>query len=289
MQESKIDEVVNKMIDAATDKGDGFVLGLLKNAENEYGEADGFSRIEVRASRIEPDEFQRIADGRNHIISDVKSFIDYTKKYGDPDKSLIFYNQDGASLTIDEFVDRGEREIVSIAFEKSDEWKMWNLLLTKLLTHRDLNKALVKLTHTIIKPEILLAMRKMKMNVQVVHDSDLQEDDRTIGVLVKSSKGEDLKKFPKQFDIRLPFLDQDVTDKDAWIDATIHLNIELPDDPTKPCTFDFNCHEWNALMRDRVLKDGQLIRDELSDFTIIHGYHKTFQRKVGTTENGLMR
>ena len=124
VQQSKLDNIVNLQLHEINKRGRGFVLdiaassreklesvrqfllaqeGLLDDGAKidrkelldriaEAIDAVGQTSIEVREALKPVDEYVKPADGRGHVIGDTDSFIDYAKKYGDAEKSLIFYN-----------------------------------------------------------------------------------------------------------------------------------------------------------------------------------------------------
>lgn len=312
MQQSKIDSVVNQMIDGIRAKSRGFVLDLaaagnsevleklelLIASENAIPDAEAKAEIGALISRLrgeQPsttialreslppiDEWQRPADVRQHAIHDTSSLIDFAKRYGDKNKSLIMFDDSQATLTLDELVERGDRETVVLTFLKSCEWKTWSGLLGKPIKHRDLFAVIVTLIHTMADPSLLDACRKLKISAQVDHESNLQDDGKTQGFVVKTSAGEDLMKFPKEIKLHLPVLDQDVPLTDEWRTVTLRLLIELPDEPKEPVLFTLLSSDWNNVARERISVEGERIRASLPEFAVIHGTHTTRTRVIGS-------
>lgn len=309
MQQSKIDSVVNKLIDGVSKSGKGFVLDLAASQREKIDQArdellalaasgdrdpaklvpitaraidalDGTS-IEVRESLSPVDEYVLPAQGRQHIIDDTASFIAYALKYGDKTKSLVFYNQDGATLTIDETIERGEREIVKMCFSTTDEWTAWSGMIARPVKHKDLFKHCMLFSHTLESPEVLNSMRQIKTNSIVNNESDIQDDSKTVGVMIKTTKGEELAKFPKEIKLCVPILEQDLSDSEAWAKATVRLDIELPDDPRAGVVFTLHCSGWNLLMRERTQKEALTIAKELDGYTVLRGHQSTFAREIG--------
>jgi len=306
MQQSKIDSVVNKLIDSVRDKDQGFVLNLASEARERmtdlkslvdmitHGESVDREQLKTVVERLDEalattsisvleqlppiDETLKLSSGREHTIGDTASFMAFAQRYGNPKKSLVMYDDQQCTLTIDELIERGEREIITLEFTKSDEYNAWTKIIGKPFNHRDLYKSLILWSHTLADPTILESMRTMKLNSTVKHESDLQEDSKSIGFFVTHNKGEELKKFPKTIPITLPLLDQDVPESEVWRTAEIRLDIELPNEPGKAPVFTLLCPEWSVLMRERIRKESDLIADGLEGFPVICGKSKTFDR-----------
>jgi len=273
-----IDELVANLMQAIHRKGRGFVLGLDRME-------DGGVSIEVKESLPPVDEWERPADVREHEIHDTQSFIAFAKAYGDAAKSLVFYNEGGATLTLDETVAKGDRETVHMAFTPSDDYSDWCGVIGSVTDHRRLLLFLLAHEHNLTDPGILASMRRLRLNATVDHESDLQETDTTVGVLVRTSGGEDLAKFPKEFRICVPVLEQDL-DENQWRTLTVRLEVVLPTEAGKSATFCLRCAEWPVLLRRRAADEGNTVAEALSDWNVMHGKHVTNERRIGRPNRG---
>lgn len=316
----KIDEVVNAKIDKITAKGRGFVLSMIPDVHSDIEqlfrrlstiqhlvhESDkpnsdkiedkiveivyglglvsakcSSATIEVRESLPPVDEHIPLSRKRKHNIGDTDSFIRYALKYGDADKSLVMYNDDAVYLVIDESIERGDREIVKMDLDPSSEWRAWSKMIGSPLKHSEFHKFLTKWSISLMDPQILNSTRTVRANVQVKHDSDLQEDNNTIGMLVTSKAGEEIKKFPKKISIKLPVLDQDVEYLENWVSLQLSLDIQLPDSPTGQVLFTLECNDTHVPFRNRVRQECKKISDALIGWTVVRGDHKTFNGSKG--------
>lgn len=316
MQMSKIDAVINQTIDKIRGGGRGFVLDLAAGAREQLLQvrrdidaalhADGNDAatsaqvdaaldtifdalastcIEVRETLPPIDEYIRPSDYRRHHINDTDSFITYAKRYGDKEKSLVFYDESGAVIILDEQQERGERERALMRFDLSAEWKAWSAMLNNVVSHKTLLKHLLLNSHTLATPEILESVRKVRTSATVDTDSTIQEDAKSLGVIIKTAAGEDLAKFPRQIDLHLPVLQQDIDHESSWVDLTLRLNIELPDDPRQNVSFTFTCAEWQSTRTKRITSEGSRIQAELDGFTCIHGAACYEPRSIGRVDD----
>lgn len=269
-----VDQIVTGLIQTIHNKGRGFVLGL------ERGD-DGKTAIEVKESLPTHDEWQAPAAYRAHLIEDTESFIAYCLRYGDPKDSLVLYSDACAVLSVKEEVDRGNRELIRLPFSESTDWKDWSAILGKSQSHKDLLRFLMTHEHNLADPVVLKSMQSMKINSTVNIESDIRDEGNSVGIFVKTNAGDELKKFPKQFEIRLPVLDQDGNGEESDAEAPIRLDVRLPDDPKQGPSFTLFCSVWKQIKRGRIDAEGMKIHDGLTGWTVIHGMHQTTERELG--------
>lgn len=240
--------------------------------------------IEVKKSLDLHDEWERPVAYRKHEIRDTESFIGFARRYGTKEKSLVFYHENGAELVLDELVSRGKRELITMPILESDEWQGWSALLHRDLTHKELLLGLRKLEHTLEDATILLTMSSIRMNSTVNAESDLRDDGSSLGVAIKTSAGEEIKKFPKKVTIRVPVLEQDALE-DKAVEAMIAVEIVMPDKPGCLPTFVLRCSIWKQIKRRRVSEEGKVIREALEGWTVVHGKHQQAKRRLGTEDS----
>lgn len=268
-----IDDIVRDLLQTVHRKGRGFVLGL------DRGD-DGGTSIEVKEVLRPHDEWEAPAPYRSHSIEDTPSFVAYANRYGDSGKSLVFFDDTGATLTIDEGVSRGRRETISMHFRESTDWQEWSSQIGRPQNHRALLKFLMAHEHNLDDVEVLKSMQSMRLNSVVNVESDIKDDGQSVGIFIKTNAGEELKRFPKTFGIRLPVLDQDVTGEGDWCHAEMRLETQLPDDPKQGPAFTLHCSLWQQSKKARVDAEGEAIREGLPGWPVIHGRHSTTDRKL---------
>lgn len=279
--DNPLDQVVRQMLQEKRQAGKGFTLGVMAG-EDENGDVDPHNVIVTVTETLPPvDDYVPPSKLRAHVLHDTDSFIAYAQKYGNADESLVFISEDEAVFTIEEVIWEGDRERVCMPFKKTMEFEQWSKILNNPMPHRTLFKSLTLLTHTLEDATILERLRKMKVDVQVVHDSDIQEGDETLGILVKSGKGEDLQKFPKTFEIAVPVMDQDLVDRESWLVAEVRLQIDLPVNQDQSPAFTLLCSEWAVLTRQRIKIEMDAIRDGLEHFTVVMGHPAEMSRRIG--------
>lgn len=272
-----IDEVARNLMQTIHAKGRGFVLGVTKTQED----AEGTTKIEVVESLRPHDEYEPPAAYRAHAIKDTESFVGYATRYGDSKASLILFSDAGAMLSLNEQVEKGDRELVWMSFDESDDWKEWTNALKAGSNHRDLLRFLMAHEHNLVEPAVLKAMQSMKMNSTVNVESDVKDDGETVGIVMKTSAGEELKRFPKSFYIHLPILQQDVAaENQSEKLARISLEVVMPDQPMKGPTFLLHCSTWRQIKQVRINEEGERIREGLPGWTVVQGEHKTKPRRL---------
>ena len=260
----------------------GFALSVAAELKPEEGEDEKRIVYEVKESTPVHDEWESPAPYRNHVVEDVESIALLAKKYSTPEAGLILYTDRGVQLVYGERVDAGQREIITLNFAYSAEWKAWNAILTgQALDHRTLLAALILNQHTINEPTIIDRMREVKATFSAKLDSDLRIEKEVVGVVFTAAAGEELVKFPKAFGLSLPVLDLDVIAAPTWASAEIRLEFLLPTEPKQPVRFQLLCPEWNSIRRTRINEEIAHLKSLLPEWTIVRGTHKQTARTLG--------
>jgi hypothetical protein len=236
--------------------------------------------IEVRESLPPHDEWQPPAAYRSHSLADTGSFIKFALRYGAAEKSLVFYGRDQFTLVLDEGVDRGEREVVQMRVEASNEWREWEKALGRATSHKGLLQFLMEHEHNLVDGEVLKSMASLRLRSEISLDSDVRDEGKSFGITVKTNAGEELKRFPKQFAIAVPVLAQDV-DRDQRAQVTIRLQISLPDEAKKGPEFTLYCPEWENVFVSRIQREGDMLNSALDGWTVVHGVYATRPRVIG--------
>ena len=236
--------------------------------------------IEVRESLKPHDEYEKLADWRDHALHDTESFIAYASRYGTKERSLVLFDKSKFTLVIDELAERGDRETIDMAVVFSPDWIAWGNMLNKPLKHRELLNFALRQEHNFNEGGVLASMQSMRINSVVNLESDIRDDGNNIGITIKTNAGEELRKFPKQFTLNLPVLEQDI-DSDILTVAKIRLNIALPTEAKDGPVFTLYCSAWDQVAISRIRAEGDVVRKALKDWTVVHGAFKTSRRTLG--------
>jgi hypothetical protein len=271
-----IDDVIASLIQTVARKGKGFALSLASAPEQE---ARGAVTIEVKELAKARDEWTPPADYRAHVLTTAQSFVDYAKKYGTPEKSLVFFHETGAAVVIDDQVGRGQREVIRLPLPTSKDWNEWQCVLNKKLDHKTLLQFLLTHEANLSDPAILMAMSSVKATATVNFESDIQSDEKTNGVIFKATAGEALVKFPKRFGIHLPVLESD-EGGESEAGAEIRLEVMLPDNAMEKVGFTLYCSTWRAILKSRIEAEGRKIGDLLDGWTVVHGTYGTVDHEA---------
>lgn len=278
-RKSPIDPVVGELIRSAVDDQRGFVLGIADRMRE-----DGREELAIRVDQtIAPhDEYEGPVKWRNHNVEDVASLIAIATKYSNADRGLVLYNDQGATLCLDETKERGSRELISLKFRHSPEFDAWRRLLAQPQQHKPMLDAMLLLQHTLADPTILVAMRKVKLTWEANHESDLRVDGDTVGVQFKSKAGTELVDFPRSWNVHLPILDQDLLDESGWTVVGMKLEVEMPTRPDVPVAFKLFSPKLGIAVRERIDREIAIVREALQGWTIARGSHLQLERIVGT-------
>lgn len=277
-----LDPVLSKLIKDASGANRGFALGLADRMREE-----GKQELAIRVEQVLPpvDEYERPVSWRSHAVEDVESLIALATKYSGKEKGLILYTDEGATLCLDETKERGQRELIRLAFKHSPEFIAWKALLTQPQQHKPLLDAMLKLQHTLIDPTILVAMRQVKLSWEANHESDLRVEGETFGVTFKSKAGSELIQFPRAWAICVPVLDKDLADEASWIRVEIKLEVEMPTRPDTPIQFKLFAPKLGIAVRSRIDTELAKVRAALEGWTIARGTHNQATRHVGSLKS----
>lgn len=211
----------------------------------------------------EPDEYQAPADLPAHTILDTDSFISYCLRYGNPEKSMVAIDGYRMVLILDEHVERGRRVTITRPVNMHTDYAAWNKYLNQQhVDHRTMADLLVRQEHNLLDPAILKAVGSMRFNVTVDHESTVKDEGNSLGIKVKSSAGEEMKHFPKEFKISLPVLD---CDEEETFAGKVRLVINMPSAPEKPATFTLISPDFKQALRKRLNQEVDKVRQELGD------------------------
>lgn len=273
---------IDQAVLAATEAGDGFALGLLETVDPDNKGARNVL-ITVGKPLALHEERQLRALPRDHKLKDATSLVNYAEKYAPKDKAIVFVADDAIRLVIADDLEKGTREIVTVAFELSAEWKAWSALINgNPLTHRQLLDFLLMWKHTLDKPEILDSMRSVSVRAEFKQDSDLQDEGDTVGVFYKATAGDNLVRFPKEFSLVLPVFDEDAEDEGLWPTVEVTLVVQLPREHTDEVKFLLRSSDWIKSRRERIFKEVEALRADMSEYLILRGTpaYKTDDRLV---------
>ncbi len=279
-----LDKTVTDLIDAIAQQGRGFTLGLeLK---------DGKTAISVTEQLQPIDHREHPTDLRRPQINDTASLIQFAHRYGDPTNSMILYSVDCMVCVLDYGIEEGDYETATMPFTPHEDLSEWLVQLGNPMTHRDLVQFMRKHEHHLDTPALIETIRSMSISGQINQDNDMTDDGDSMGVVFKTTKGESLKKFPKEFYIRVPVLDID--SRDDWQAIGCRLQIDMPIKPQDPVTFTVRSHELNNALLERTKMEADLVRDGLNaqdadteagsekrQWLVLGGRHRTDPRTLG--------
>jgi len=291
-QERPLDGPLATLISEAANAGGGFALTVAKSLDQ--GEAGG-SGVDTRVFRVEAkvppiDGYQRPTDLRDYRLETIDGLIAVANRYGSKERSLVLFDNEQVVLVVDDQVEQGDRERMTMKFRTSPDWQQWRSILGKSVTHRELFVFLRQMQHTLAHAPILDRMRQVKATAQVKIDSDVRLDGETAGVVFTVSGGDELVKFPRSFEVLLPVLATDVGDAtleapDPPVQLEIRLEIEMPTEPKQPIRFILFAPGMDRAMDKRVNDELEELQSALVDWVVVRGQFCERNRRIGQKEN----
>ena len=243
-----------------------FYADLLTEAADNVDLARAGVCVEVKESLPPHDEWEAPASYRDHTLLTAQALAAYARRYGSPQRSLLLIGREQARLVIDETLDRGQREFADYFFIQSEDWHCWSRAMNQPLAHADLVKLLLTHEHNLADAARLIGgLAEVRFNTSLVQSSSVQRTRGGYQLIVNTGADEQSGEIPKSIDIRLPVLEVDVLDADAWKAATIQIDVNLSDDPRTLPTFVLRCPTWSSILMARIDQEGELIKGLLGD------------------------
>lgn len=230
-----------------------------------------------------PDEYEPLAAYRDHDILDTESFIDFVKRYGTLETCQVMVSGEMARFVYEQDIDHGQREFATLQFAPSDDWVAWESLLNKPMPHKSLLRALWCQAHNVVSPNDVMTPMSEWTNASTAQEiSSIQEMDQSYSVIFKTGGSERKKDFPKEFEIMLSVLDQDILAESDDARLRMRLRFHPPSDTGQVFRFEMFCPEWKVVFAQRAKKEVDRIKTALGDdWPVFHGTFKTRERVVG--------
>lgn len=288
-----LDAIVESKMRMAQRKGRGFTLDLAESAglvppvdgePAEGGGAAGSRRgltITVKEELPPLDEYEKPTDWRNHTVEDADSFVTYAMRYGKTEKSLILYNDNCAVLSIDEEREAGKRELCTLNFRFSDEWRAWVDIFGKVLTHKAMLNHLTVFQQNLIDLPLLESMRSIKSTSTIKQQSDLRVNENQIGVTFTATGGEEIVNFPRKLNVAIPVLEIDIEATSVWARLEVRVDVILPTKSEESVSFRLFAPQLLAERRKRINSELAKIRTDLVGWTVVRGAFAESPRQVG--------
>ena len=271
-KESVIDHAAGLLVEHCTSADEpSFAMRFIKS---EMG--DGGAR-EVRLSVVP--ELPAISailapsERRAHLFGSVDALCQYVNREGDQSKGIFFVGTEAATYLFDDAPVAGGRESVRASLARSADFKAWDELIDVEMAHRPLVKALSALTHNFVDPTVIDLLREASWSVSINVDSGLQSTDKSLTYSYAAKGGEKTAKIPRAIAIKVPILDEDVGDEAAWVEMTLGVVIEMPNDPKDQAKFTLLCPKWEAHQRARLTGVEDEIRGAMPGYLVVSGQH----------------
>lgn len=268
-----LDSVLSTLIADARASRRGFAL--------EVAGEPGDRTFRVEQTLPPVDEYVPPVSLRSHKLEDVVSLIAFAQKYGSKEKSAVIFNDEGVVLVVDDSITNGQRERISTSFAFSHDWLAWSRVFGSQVEHRPMLEFLLLQQQNLVDVKIIDAMRLIRATSQVKLDSDLRVESETVGVIFTATAGEELVRFPREFTLQIPVLDIDVDSPEAWARVPVRVEIRLPTEPKQPVRFILLAPTLQAVRRQRVNLELDILREALEGWLVVRGQHQETPRLIG--------
>jgi len=272
-----IDEQVHRLALAVEPKrsGEGYFTRLAREMKGDERQVT----IRVEKALPEIDERMPLPKLRRHSIETVDGIVAMARRYGSKEQSLILFNDEQVELVLNEEPERGDREILELRWETSEDWGRWAKMLTgEAFEHRALLKFLLLNQHNMEQVELIDRMRAVRATAQVILDSEIKVDREAFSVGFRVNSDDTIVNFPRKFTLRLPVLLDDVLDPEKWVKVDVRVEVQLPERPDGRIGFALIAPLLDQTYAKRIDAEIKNLRSACEGWTVVRGAHRAFDR-----------
>lgn len=239
------------------------------NCERVHIEAGCQDTVTIR--HVQVNEFQY--KGIQHSFNSLQGLIDFIKKKGDPEKTVIFYNTKGLDIMsvyaiLDDSVTDRLQDVVKYNFDLSYDFSQWYNLFGSQLSQKDFIEFLKCLPDGQLKDyeSLLASVQKLKIATQITGDYEY-EDDNNITIMFKAKDGEGSARLPKTLSIELYLLNE------SQYKQTIEIELKLikPKSENEKPHFEIQCPKIKRYLDEAIKHAINNMKEQLNEFLIVAG------------------
>lgn len=212
--------------------------------------------------------------GFTYNLKTVASVIELVKEKGSKENTVLFYNEDGINVILDDSIMDRDKDRAACAFVGSDELKEWQRTIGMPLRQKPFvdflklrGKAeMLDIDGMDIRDEVLAKVQAFKVATQIMGDYSY-DDNNNFSVMFKTADAEDSVKFPACFYVRIPMIYGDANK--SVIEVELQLN--KPTSENEKPSFTLSCPRMERYWRDAVEMAADELRKGLDGYLILNG------------------
>lgn len=206
--------------------------------------------------------------GKRHQLDTIDAIAELVKFRGSKEGSLIFFNEAGAGIILDDRIMDRPQDKGHFKFLASEELKEWQRVINKSLNQREFVDFLkLRNPEEVVDLDYLLGQVQFIQFGTLINGDFNYEDKNNITMMVKIKDMETTAKIPQQITVNVPL----VFGSAKVISMEIQLDLERPTNENQKPVFKLTCPKFNRYWKEAVEFEVNRLKELLPGHQIISG------------------
>lgn len=206
--------------------------------------------------------------GKNHQLDTIDAIAELVKFRGSKEGTLIFYNESGAGIIIDDRIMNRPQDKGNFKFSMSEQWKEWKKVIETILNQRQFVDFLkLREFNEVIDLDKLLGQIQFISFGTLINGDFNYEDKNNITMIVKIKDTETTAKIPQQIFVNIPL----VFGSDQVVGLEIQLDLDRPTNENSKPIFKLTCPKFNRYWKVAIEFEVNRLKELLPGYQIISG------------------
>jgi hypothetical protein len=219
----------------------------------------------------EPMETRRVHEwnAQRYNMSSMQAVIDFVKRKGTVENTVIFYNNDDVRVILDDSIQDRPLDQAMYPFNLSDRFKNWGEVFGRRMNQKDLGNFLRRLELDELPDRDMLVANIRKLQVITEIKGDYEYDEAgNVSVMYKESNGrEGLMALPSLIEPYMPILNE--SNYEASIEVELEL-IKPKSEDEKPGII-LTCPKKDLYIKDAIEHEVHRLKEALPEHLILAG------------------
>jgi hypothetical protein len=206
--------------------------------------------------------------GTDYRLDTIDAIAELVKFRGYSDKTLIFFDNKGIGIILDDSIMDRPKDHGKFVFKTSAEWDEWVAVLNKALPQKQFVDFLkLRQPEEVHEMDDLLGKAQyLSYATSIIGDFGYEDRDN-ITVAIKIKDAETTTKIPRQFEITLPL----VFGASEVVDMEISLELQKPREEGQKPLFTLTCPKFNRYWSEAVGWEISRLKELLPGYQILAG------------------
>ncbi len=215
-----------------------------------------------------PEPFQY--EGYNYTLESVQSVIDLVEWKGDQENTVIFVDESGIQVILDDTVTGRPKDTAQYSYKDSLEFQEWkkNDAIGNILKQRDLVDFLKRRPEGEVDELEYLLATIQKLNLATVITGEYEQSDSnnvTVSFKIKESEGS--AKIPKTINVHMPL----IFGSDKVLDMEVELEFRAPRNEGEKPVFLMTIPKYKRYRQEAIEYEVNKLKEALEGYLIMSG------------------